>query len=151
MDSQRLVQLVQGEVQRHFKPEFMNRLDEVIVFNKLGRDDASHIASLMLEETAARLREVRDVGLDVSPRVLGRALAEGYSEEWGVRPLRSMLVRLVDDPVCDALLRGDVGAGGTAAVELDEDGSVVVYDRDSYEEARAEVGLELRMALSVVV
>lgn len=130
VDNSRMVEMVQNEVRQHFRPELLNRLDEVVVFNKLSRPDVRRIAGCMVEETAGRLRTTHDIGLELTPRLMDKVLSEGWSEEWGVRPLRSTIVRCVDDPVCDALLLKRLGNGSTAVVDLDESGEVVVYDQE---------------------
>lgn len=122
--------LVMEELKSYFRPELLNRLDEVVVFRQLCREDIQVIAELELAKTAARMQE-RDIGLEVSPAVLDRVVSEGVSEEYGARQLRRTVTRILEDPLSDAILHKKVVAGQVAYVDVDAQGAVVVESRGS--------------------
>jgi hypothetical protein len=113
----RLQELVLDEVKSYFRPELLNRFDQVVVFHRLQRRHVRKIARLLLAETVRRAA-ARGVALSVGPRLLARAVGEGHSDEYGARPLRQALTHLVDDVLAEAVLSGRVRKGGSAHVEL---------------------------------
>ena len=126
----RVKSLVMEELKGFFRPELLNRLDDVVVFRPLGRPQVRSIADLELSKTAARTAE-RGIGLQVSGRAMDRLVEEGYSESMGARELRRAVMRLVDDNLSDAILTGEVGEGDIALVDWDEEtGNIVVFGRN---------------------
>jgi len=113
----RLQELVLDEVKAYFRPELLNRFDQVVVFHRLQVRHVRKIARLLLAETVGRAA-ARGVALSVGPRLLARAVGEGHSDEYGARPLRQALTHLVDDVLAEAVLSGRVRKGGAAHVEL---------------------------------
>ena len=104
---------------KHFKPEFINRVDEIIVFNKLAKADLVQIIDLEIDKLRERL-----VGRGLTLNVTGKAkellISKDYDPEYGARPLRRAVERLIEDPLADALLRGDFGdASGVCADAVD--------------------------------
>ncbi|KAL4441273.1 hypothetical protein ABPG77_011510 [Micractinium sp. CCAP 211/92] len=125
----RVRSLVLEELKAYFRPELLNRMDEVVVFRQLGPAQVRAIADLELAKTAERVRE-RGIALEVSTALMQRIVAEGYNEAMGARELRRAVVHLVDDPLSDALLRGEIRAGDTAVLDCDADtGRTVVLNR----------------------
>jgi ATP-dependent Clp protease ATP-binding subunit ClpC len=106
-------------LRRAFRPEFLNRIDQVIVFHSLTREHLRRIVDLMLAEVANRL-QAQGIGLEVSEETRQFLMDEGYSEEFGARPLRRAIQAHVDDVLADAILAGEVQAGGTAHLSLNE-------------------------------
>ncbi len=109
---------VMSVVRQAFKPEFLNRLDEVVMFDALTRDELTHIVELQVELLATRL-QVRRIGLDVTPEArewLGRT---GYDPAYGARPLRRLVQSAIGDPLARMLLSGAVLDGSTVRVDLD--------------------------------
>ncbi len=98
------------ETKRIFKPEFLNRIDETVIFNRLTPEDIKKIAGLMVEDIAARLRE-RNITLEVTDKLLEHAAEAGFDPEFGARPLRRKLRELIEDPLSDALLEGKFRPG----------------------------------------
>ena len=94
------------EVERHFRPEFLNRLDEMIVFNPLTHDDLQKIVHLQLDEVQKRLAE-HQVQLELSERAIDFLIKRGFHEDYGARPLRRAIERFIEDPLAEHLLRGD--------------------------------------------
>jgi ATP-dependent Clp protease ATP-binding subunit ClpC len=104
-------------LKRAFRPEFLNRIDQVVVFRTLSRDDLRAIVDLLLERVEERLDE-QDIALDVSDEVRDFLMAEGYDEEFGARPLRRAIQSHVDDALADSILTGDLLPGQTAHLRL---------------------------------
>eukprot|EP00897_Mesotaenium_endlicherianum_P002931 jgi/Mesen1/2666/ME000167S01816 len=116
-----LKELVMDELKGYFRPELLNRLDEVVVFRSLEKSQVREIVDMMLEETKARMR-ARGVGLEISEALIARIGDEGYDRAYGARPLRRAVTRLVEDPLSEALLQGAFEAGDTALVDVGADG-----------------------------
>ena len=93
-----------------FRPEFINRVDDVIIFNKLGKEEIRHIASLLLDEVKARALSV-EIGLSFDPSVADLIAAEGFDPVYGARPLKRAVVRLIEDALSTAMLEGRIVAG----------------------------------------
>ncbi|MBW0104493.1 ATP-dependent Clp protease ATP-binding subunit [Pseudonocardia sp. KRD291] len=107
-----------------FRPEFLNRIDETIVFRRLDTEQLAHITELLLADTRARLAH-RGIGLEVSSEAV-RLLAEhGYQPDFGARPLRRTIRRELDNPLSQMLLNGDIDAGHTVRVGA-ADGELVI-------------------------
>ncbi len=106
-----------------FRPEFINRVDEVILFSPLGQEALSRIASLLLSKTQARAREL-GIQLTVDPSVTHLIAAEGLDPAYGARPLRRAVVRLVENALSEALLSGSIKKG-VPIQAVAEDGKVV--------------------------
>jgi ATP-dependent Clp protease ATP-binding subunit ClpC len=99
-------------LKRMFRPEFLNRIDQVVVFRSLTRENLQQIVGLMLREVEARLAE-QGVGLEVGDEVRAFLIQEGYDEEYGARPLRRAIQSHVDDALADAILANEVQSGDT--------------------------------------
>jgi len=91
-------------VERHFRPEFLNRLDDTIVFRPLGIDDLQQIVEIEFARVAGRLAE-RGIGLELTPEAKEFLIQKGYSPDFGARPLRRALENNVEDPLAEELLR----------------------------------------------
>jgi len=107
------------ELRRTFRPEFLNRVDETIVFHALNVEHIKEIVSLMLKEVADRMRE-NMVEIEVSEPVKDLLVKEGFDEAYGARPLRRAILRLVEDRLSEELLRGAFQPGSKVLLELDE-------------------------------
>jgi len=110
--------LVLGKLKGFFRPELLNRLDEVVVFRQLAQEDVRRIADLELASTAARMAG-RGLHLEVTAALMDRIVAEGYDREYGARPLRRSIIRLVDDTLSDALLHDRLTEGDVAVMDVD--------------------------------
>lgn len=105
-----------------FRPEFLNRVDDTIVFNELSREEIRQIVDLMLKEVMETLAE-RDVKIIVSDQAKDLLAERGYHKEYGARPLRKTIQRLLEDPIADMILRGELeGKSGLAVRTLQEAG-----------------------------
>ncbi|MBF2076528.1 MAG: ATP-dependent Clp protease ATP-binding subunit [Synechococcales cyanobacterium C42_A2020_086] len=122
---QQLRHRVLDEMKQFFRPELLNRIDEIIVFRQLQRQEVMQIADLMIREVAARLTE-QGIALTVTDAFKERLVAEGFNPSYGARPLRRAIARLLEDGLAEAMLSGEVNSGDTAVADLDDDGQVVV-------------------------
>ena len=118
-----LVRSVEGALKRTFRPEFLNRLDDVIVFEPLTEAEIARIADLMLEEVRERLDE-RRVAFSVTAAAREHLVADGYDPEFGARPLRRSIERLLENPLARRMLAGEFEAGDRVVVDLDEVGEL---------------------------
>lgn len=121
----RIRSLVNEELKQYFRPEFLNRLDEIIVFRQLSKAEVTEIAEIMLKEVFGRLTE-KGITLEVSDRFKDRLIQEGYSPSYGARPLRRAIMRLLEDSLAEEILSGRIKDGDTALVDVDESGNVQV-------------------------
>lgn len=121
----RIRNLVNEELKQYFRPEFINRLDEIIVFRKLTKDEAKQIADILLEEVFARLRD-KEIVLEVSDRFKDHIVEVGYDPNYGARPLRRAIMNLLEDVLAETMLSGALKPGAQALVDLDDDGQVKV-------------------------
>ncbi|MCD6575293.1 ATP-dependent Clp protease ATP-binding subunit [Candidatus Aerophobetes bacterium] len=110
---------VLSELRRHFRPEFLNRLDEVIVFHPLSREEIKKIVDLMLDEEKGLLKE-RDIKLEVTPEARDLIADEGYDPDFGARPLRRAIQRLIENPLSEEILQGKFKGGDTVVVTVKE-------------------------------
>jgi ATP-dependent Clp protease ATP-binding subunit ClpC len=112
-------------LKRVFRPEFINRLDSVIVFRALAREHIRQIVSLELDKVSERLVE-NEILLKATPAAIDKLAEEGYDPDMGARPLRRVIQQRVEDPLSDALLGGDFGNGDVVVVDLNADGDVIL-------------------------
>ncbi|MBD2167999.1 ATP-dependent Clp protease ATP-binding subunit [Calothrix membranacea FACHB-236] len=136
---QRIRNLVNEELKAYFRPEFLNRLDEIIVFTQLSKGEVTQIADILLREVAVRLTE-KGMTLEVSDRFKELVVQEGYNPSYGARPLRRAIMRLLEDSLAEALLSGQITNGDTAIVDVDDDGQVQVRKSEQRELLLANVG-----------
>ncbi|MDQ6715891.1 MAG: AAA family ATPase, partial [Actinomycetota bacterium] len=111
---------VMGIVRTAFKPEFLNRLDEVVIFDPLTTEDLARIVDLQVQLLQARLHE-RRITLDVTDAAREWLALTGFDPAYGARPLRRLVQREIGDRLAKALLAGDVRDGGTAVVDRDDE------------------------------
>ena len=126
-DSQynRIKSLVNEELKQYFRPEFLNRLDEIIVFRQLTKNEVKDIAEIMLKEVFSRLNE-KGIKLDVTESFKERLVEEGYNPSYGARPLRRAVMRLLEDSLAEEVLSGRIKDGDKALVDIDENKKVIV-------------------------
>jgi len=121
----RIRSLVNEELKQYFRPEFLNRLDEIIVFRQLSRDEVKEIAEIMLKEVFSRMEE-KGIHLSVTDAFKGRLVEEGYNPSYGARPLRRAVMRLLEDSLAEEFLSGRIGEGDRAVVDVNADKQVVI-------------------------
>ncbi len=121
----RIRSLVNEELKQYFRPEFLNRLDEIIVFRQLTRDEVKEIAEIMLKEVFGRMGE-KGIHLSVTEAFKERLVEEGYNPSYGARPLRRAVMRLLEDSLAEEFLSGKLGDGDAAVVDVDDNKQVVI-------------------------
>ena len=121
----RIKSLVNEELKQYFRPEFLNRLDEIIVFRQLSRDEVKDIAEIMLKEVFLRIKD-KGISLTVSEDFKERLVEEGYNPSYGARPLRRAVMRLLEDSLAEEVLSGRIKDGDKAEVDIDESKKVIV-------------------------
>ncbi len=127
------------ELQRNFRPEFLNRVDDIMVFNRLDRSHLDKIVELQLGYLRKRLEE-KKITLDVTESAKTILLRDGYDEQFGARPLKRAIQRLIQDPLALGLLEGEFGEGDTVRAEADgEDRLKFTKTASAAEPAEAEV------------
>ncbi|MHB1486992.1 MAG: ATP-dependent Clp protease ATP-binding subunit [Acidimicrobiales bacterium] len=114
-----------GDPAGFFKPEFINRIDEIIRFSELSRDDITRIVRIQLDHLASRLAE-RRLALEVSDAAVAALAAKGYDPAYGARPLRRVIQKELSDRLALALLKGNFAEGDTVHVDADESGTLVL-------------------------
>jgi ATP-dependent Clp protease ATP-binding subunit ClpC len=128
----RIKSLVNEELKQYFRPEFLNRLDEIIVFRQLTKPEVGEIAEIMLKEVFERL-SLKGIQLEVTDRFKTRLIDEGYNPSYGARPLRRAVMRLLEDSLAEEVLSEKIQAGDTAVVDVGEDGNVKVLIGEKFE------------------
>jgi len=128
----RIKSLVNEELKQYFRPEFLNRLDEIIVFRQLTKDEVGQIAEIMLKEVFERI-SMKGIQLEVTDRFKTRLIDEGYNPTYGARPLRRAVMRLLEDSLAEEVLSEKIKAGDTAVVDVGEDNQVKVLLGEKFE------------------
>ncbi|AZB71384.1 ATP-dependent Clp protease ATP-binding subunit [Synechococcus elongatus] len=128
----RIRSLVNEELKQYFRPEFLNRLDEIIVFRQLNKAEVKEIADIMLREVFGRMQE-KGITLSVTEKFKDRLVEEGYNPSYGARPLRRAIMRLLEDSLAEEFLSGKLREGDTAIVDIGEEGKVQVIAQEKRE------------------
>jgi ATP-dependent Clp protease ATP-binding subunit ClpA len=110
---------ISDEVKKTFRPEFLNRIDEIIIFNKLTEKDIEKIVELQLKTLAQRL-EARNIKFEVDKKAKDKLAKEGYDPDFGARPLKRLIQREIEDKLALELLDGKYKDGSKVAVSVDE-------------------------------
>eukprot|EP00871_Galdieria_phlegrea_P004027 jgi/Galph1/4625/GphlegSOOS_G3218.1 len=127
----RIRSLVNEELKQYFRPEFINRLDEIIVFRQLSKSEVGEIANLMLKEVFERLAQ-KNIQIEVTERFKNRLIEEGYNPVYGARPLRRAVMRLLEDKLAEEILSQRLQSSCKALVDLDEDNKVIILADNNY-------------------
>ncbi|WP_131114248.1 ATP-dependent chaperone ClpB [Lichenihabitans psoromatis] len=120
-DTAEVREQVMGVVRGHFRPEFLNRVDEIILFHRLRRDDMGAIVDIQLLRLA-KLLEDRKITLDIDPRARAFLAEKGYDPAYGARPLKRVIQKVVQDPLAEMILSGQVGDGETVPITAGRSG-----------------------------
>ncbi|MEL6229924.1 MAG: ATP-dependent Clp protease ATP-binding subunit [Cyanobacteria bacterium J06627_3] len=128
----RIRSLVNEELKQYFRPEFLNRLDEIIVFRQLTKPEVKEISDILLKEVFGRLTE-QGITLEVTDKFKERLVEEGYNPSYGARPLRRAIMRLLEDTLAEEILSSRLKEGDTAVVDVDEKGKVVIASKEKRE------------------
>jgi ATP-dependent Clp protease ATP-binding subunit ClpB len=138
----RAAEAVRLQLREHFRPEFLNRVDEVIVFRPLDESQLMEIVGLLLAGVQARLAD-SGISLKLTDAARAHVAREGYDPQFGARPLRRAIQRAIENPLAKAVLSGEFTRGDTVRVDLLE-GSLVFEKVSTTEEARVEATTEAR-------
>jgi ATP-dependent Clp protease ATP-binding subunit ClpC len=120
VDYDRMRGKVMDELKRHFRPEFLNRIDEVIVFHQLSREEVGSIVDLMMRRVVEQLK-AKDIALELTDSAKVLLAERGYDPALGARPLRRTIQRLVEDPLSEKLLWKEFSAGQMVIVDAADD------------------------------
>ncbi|MED3715995.1 ATP-dependent protease ATP-binding subunit ClpC [Geobacillus thermodenitrificans] len=120
---------VMDELKKAFRPEFLNRIDEIIVFHSLEKDHLKQIVRLMADTLVKRLKE-QDIDLELTEAAIEKIAAEGFDLEYGARPLRRALQKHIEDRLSEELLKGTIAKGQKVAVDV-KDGEFVVLSKQA--------------------
>ena len=119
---------VTAEIQKAFRPEFLNRLDDIIVFHELTEEQLRKIVDLMIKDLEGRLAE-RKIGLELSEKAKSWLSKEGYDPVYGARPLRRVIERYVENPLSSKVLRGELKEGDTVKVDIDKENKLTFKNK----------------------
>ncbi|KAK4264607.1 hypothetical protein QN277_025760 [Acacia crassicarpa] len=123
-----LKSMVMEELRTYFRPELLNRIDEVVVFQSLDKSQLLTILDLMLGEVKKRTKSL-GIDLEVSESVIDLVCQQGYDPTYGARPLRRAITSLIEDPLSEAIIAGECKQGDTALIDLDADGNPFVINQ----------------------
>ena len=121
---ERMSERIRDALKAQFRPEFLNRVDDIVIFSRLGKEDAGRIVEILLGGLKKRMADM-GIGLSVTKAALDFVTESGYDDEYGARPLKRNIQRLVEDPLSDEVLKGGVREGET--VTVDSDGEKLVF------------------------
>ena len=120
-DVEKVREPVLDALKAHFRPEFLNRVDEILIFHALGKDELMKIVDIQLARFAARLAD-RDIRLEVTPEARGLLCEAGYDPAFGARPLKRAIIRELETPVSRLLIGGELSDGDTLKITAGKDG-----------------------------
>jgi ATP-dependent Clp protease ATP-binding subunit ClpB len=123
-----------------FRPEFINRIDEIVIFNPLGKDQLGKIVGLLLKGVEKLLAE-RQITLEITPAANEVLLREGYDPAYGARPLRRTLQRMIQDPLAMQILEGKVLPGDHIVVDRDGKSDAMKFERRPAKQPAAAAGI----------
>lgn len=120
-DFEKTKELVMGELKNLFKPEFLNRVDDIIVFHKLSEENTAQIAEKMLQSLSGRLREM-EIDMDFTPEAVAELARRGFDPMYGARPLRRVIQSVVEDAISEKMLEGTITAGKRYRCDVKDSG-----------------------------
>jgi len=120
MNYDKMREILRSEIEKHFRPEFLNRLDEVIFFKSLTREDLFEIVDIEVGRVKERIAQ-RGITLELTPDAKGFIIDKGYNPDFGARPLRRAVENLIEDPLSEEILRGSFEGKGHITVRLRDD------------------------------
>ncbi|GAQ25567.1 negative regulator of genetic competence ClpC/MecB [Tepidanaerobacter syntrophicus] len=123
--------MVLEELRKTFKPEFLNRIDEIIVFHPLSEEHIREIVTLMIDELNKRLGE-KQISIEVTDRAKDMLAKEGYDPMYGARPLRRVIQKRIEDRLSEELLKGNISEGDVVSIDVDENGDYVFKRKEVF-------------------
>ena len=133
---EKLKETVNEELKKAFRPEFLNRIDDIIVFSHLSKEEIREIVDLMMKDLFKRLSE-RDLSIEVTDEVKDYLAKDGYSEAYGARPLRRLIQKKIEDQLAEEILTNAYQPGDTIVLKLEND--KIVFERKAGNENKEEV------------
>lgn len=124
-DYEKMKDGVMGEVKKIFRPEFINRIDDIIVFRMLNKEEIKEIARLMIKEVKSRIKANMNIDLTISDSALNKLTEVGYDKIYGARPLRRAIQTNIEDLLADKILEGSVSEGRAAEIDCSDDKFVI--------------------------
>ena len=116
---------VLAELRKEFRPEFINRIDEIIVFHKLQNEEIKQIINIMLKQVEKRL-EAQDIKIQISEKVKDKILENGIDINYGARPLKRAIQNMLEDKIAEEILNGKIVKGKVAKISLEDDKIIVL-------------------------
>ena len=116
---------VMAELKKEFRPEFINRIDEIIVFHKLQNEEIKQIIDIMLKQVINRL-EKQDIKIEIDEKVKDKILEKGVDTNYGARPLKRAIQTMLEDKIAESILDGKVKKGKKSTIDVDENGEIVI-------------------------
>jgi ATP-dependent Clp protease ATP-binding subunit ClpC len=132
-EAEKIREKILEEAKRVFKPEFLNRISDLVVFQSLSKTDLVRIVDLELSKVAKRLKD-HEIELNVSQEAKDLLIEKGYDEKYGARPLRRAVEHYLEDPLAEAILRGDVRRGSPIQVMRDPDSDKLEFRQKALQE-----------------
>jgi ATP-dependent Clp protease ATP-binding subunit ClpC len=130
-----MAERIRDEIDRVFTPEFLNRIDETIVFHPLSKEQIGQIVHIMLRDVQHRLAE-EELSLSLSDAAVDFLVERGYDDKFGARPLKRMIQRYVEDALSEKILMGEFAKGDEIAVDVADDGDSLVFQAVSHSSAQ---------------
>ncbi|MEA5470462.1 ATP-dependent Clp protease ATP-binding subunit [Spirulina sp. 06S082] len=134
---QRIRTKVTEDLKQYFRPEFLNRIDEIIVFRQLTKPEVTEIADILLREVRDRLQSQQNIDLEVTEAFKDLVVGAGYNPSYGARPLRRAITRFLEDSLAEAILTKEVQAGDRVVADVDDDGKVKVNPNQALQALQA--------------
>jgi ATP-dependent Clp protease ATP-binding subunit ClpC len=134
IDYDRMAERIRDEIDRVFTPEFLNRIDETIVFHPLSKKEIGQIVHIMLRDVQKRLAE-EELTLSLDDAAVDFLVDRGYDDKFGARPLKRTIQRYVEDALSEKILMGEFARGDEIAVGVSEDGESLVFQAVSHSSA----------------
>lgn len=135
---EKLKDTVMEEMKKAFRPEFLNRIDDIIVFAHLSKEEIRQIVDLMLKDLLKRLEE-RELSIEVTDEVKDFLAKDGYSEAYGARPLRRLIQKKIEDVLAEEILTNKYGAGETIVMKMNDEKDKIVFDKGKTSKKKEEV------------
>jgi ATP-dependent Clp protease ATP-binding subunit ClpC len=111
---------VMEELRRSFRPEFLNRIDDIIVFHQLEEEHLKEIVEIMLKSLLKRIKEM-NIDIEVTEAAKNLLMKKGFDTQYGARPLRRAITKLVEDQLSEEILKGSVKSGSKVQIDVDEE------------------------------
>jgi ATP-dependent Clp protease ATP-binding subunit ClpC len=131
----RIKLLVNEELKQYFRPEFLNRLDEIIVFRQLSKEEVGQIADIMLGEVFERISK-KGINVEITDKFKAKVINEGFNPSYGARPLRRAVQRLIEDILAEEVLSARIVAGDSIVIDAKDDGQSVILKNEKVSEKK---------------